>query len=200
MVTRWYGLQRVSRSSFPRRPQSVPSRNVCLRALSPSWRRDALRFNRPTSSLRGPRGQRYHGSSSQPQPRPTAPTPNPSSADAPLSLSQRMRRLSREYGYSALGIYLLLSALDFPFCFVAVRTLGTDRIGRWEHTVMETIRRAIPLPAVLGGGGDGDKHHSEEDSAVEPSVVPSLEEASRRSAEPDASKSGSVSRSRRKIF
>ncbi|KAK8204299.1 hypothetical protein BKA81DRAFT_386859 [Phyllosticta paracitricarpa] len=53
------------------------------------------------------------------------------------SFSQRMRKLSREYGWVALGVYLGLSVLDFPFCFLAVRMLGTDRIGRWEHAVIQ---------------------------------------------------------------
>lgn len=55
-----------------------------------------------------------------------------------------MRKLSREYGWSALGVYLLLSGLDFPFCFLAVRTLGTDRIGRWEHIVLSWIKSVVP--------------------------------------------------------
>ena len=51
------------------------------------------------------------------------------SADETLSLSQRLKKLSREYGWAAVGVYLGLSALDFPFCFLLVRWLGTDRIG-----------------------------------------------------------------------
>lgn len=39
---------------------------------------------------------------------------------------------------------MLLSALDFPFCFAAVRYLGTDRIGRWEHVVVERVKALIP--------------------------------------------------------
>lgn len=57
-----------------------------------------------------------------------------------------MRKLSREYGYSALGVYLLLSALDFPFCFLAVRWLGTDRIGHWEHLIVKWFWKVIPYP------------------------------------------------------
>lgn len=75
---------------------------------------------------------------------PIHPTPEPS-----LSLSQRFRKLSREYGWSALGVYLTLSALDFPFCFLAVRWLGTDRIGRLEHAILERIWklwRLVPNP------------------------------------------------------
>jgi len=66
-----------------------------------------------------------------------------------------MRKLSREYGWSAVGIYFLLSALDFPFCFVAVGWLGTERIGRLEHAIIEWVKRAIPfqIPEAWGGKG-----------------------------------------------
>ncbi|KEF51158.1 uncharacterized protein A1O9_12772 [Exophiala aquamarina CBS 119918] len=59
-----------------------------------------------------------------------------------------MKKLSREYGWAALGVYLALTALDLPFCFLAVRMLGTDRIGHWEHVVMETFKSFVkwPLP------------------------------------------------------
>lgn len=46
-----------------------------------------------------------------------------------LTLSQRLKRLSKEYGWSAVGVYLTLSVLDFPFCFLLVRVVGTDTIG-----------------------------------------------------------------------
>lgn len=39
---------------------------------------------------------------------------------------------------------MALSALDFPFCFAAVRYLGTDRIGHYEHVVIEWVKSAIP--------------------------------------------------------
>jgi hypothetical protein len=72
-------------------------------------------------------------------------------SDANLSLSQRLRKLSREYGWAAIGIYLALSALDFPFCFLAVKQLGTDRIGQWEHAVLSYVKGFIKWP--LGQGG-----------------------------------------------
>lgn len=46
-----------------------------------------------------------------------------------LSLSGRFKKLSREYGWSAVGVYFALSVLDFPFCFLLVRVVGTERIG-----------------------------------------------------------------------
>jgi len=55
-----------------------------------------------------------------------------------------MRKLSREYGWSALGVYLALTALDFPFCYLLVRYLGTDRVGEWEHLIVSHVKQLIP--------------------------------------------------------
>lgn len=44
-------------------------------------------------------------------------------------LSARLKKLSREYGWTAVGVYLALSVLDFPFCFMLVRFVGTEKIG-----------------------------------------------------------------------
>jgi hypothetical protein len=52
-----------------------------------------------------------------------------------LSLRDRLKKLSREYGWAAVGIYLTLSVLDFPFCFLLVRTVGTEKIGKSRATV-----------------------------------------------------------------
>ena len=57
----------------------------------------------------------------------------------PEGLSARFKDLSRRYGWSAVGVYFFLSALDFPFCFLAVRWLGTDRIAYAEHLVAEAF-------------------------------------------------------------
>ncbi|KAH9826433.1 Protein of unknown function (DUF1279) [Teratosphaeria destructans] len=54
-------------------------------------------------------------------------------------LSARLKELSRKYGWAALGVYLGLSALDFPFCFMAVRWLGTERIAAAEKWVVENF-------------------------------------------------------------
>lgn len=55
-----------------------------------------------------------------------------------------MRTLSREYGWSALGVYLALSAVDFPLCYLLVRTVGTERIGAWEAAVVGAVGPAVP--------------------------------------------------------
>lgn len=50
-------------------------------------------------------------------------------AEESLSLSGRLKKLSREYGWSAVGVYFGLSILDFPFCFLFVRLVGAEKIG-----------------------------------------------------------------------
>lgn len=51
-------------------------------------------------------------------------------AEKPLSLGARLRKLSREYGKAAVGVYFLLSVLDFPFFFLLVKAVGAERIGK----------------------------------------------------------------------
>ena len=105
----------------------------------------ALRFHRSALARRF-RSLRFN--SDKPPPRHHDPTPHLGSPDPAPSLSQKLKQLSREYGWAALGVYLALSALDFPVCFLAVRLLGTDRIGRYEAVVKDAfwnvVRMAFP--------------------------------------------------------
>ncbi|CAI7641871.1 unnamed protein product [Penicillium glandicola] len=78
-------------------------------------------------------------------------------ASEKASLSQRLKKLSREYGWAALGVYLGLSALDFPFCFAAVRLLGVERIGYYEHAVVGFVKDKLKSvwPQTEGSSEDG---------------------------------------------
>lgn len=70
-------------------------------------------------------------------------------AEESLSLSARLRKLSREYGWAAVGVYLGLSVLDFPFCFLLVKWAGTERIGMFLFTPKP--RPAPPSNSILLG-------------------------------------------------
>jgi N-terminal acetyltransferase 2 len=91
------------------------------------------------------RSLRFKSDNALPSKKPD-PTSQLGSPEPELSLSQRMKKLSREYGWSAFGVYMALTALDFPFCFLAVRLLGTDRIAHYEHVVVEAIMNVIRIP------------------------------------------------------
>jgi len=138
---RTFTTSRQPTSFFIFRPALRSSSSTICTACRP---RIILNPTTPRAFLRQWPG-RVRFNSSKPSPSPN-PTPHLGSPEPAPSLSQRLRKLSREYGWSALGVYLTFSALDFPFCFLAVRMLGTDRIGRWEHAVIEAFWNVVHIP------------------------------------------------------
>lgn len=44
-------------------------------------------------------------------------------------------------------MYFGLSALDFPFCFLAVRLIGPDRIGEVEHKIVDWFWHGVAVVA-----------------------------------------------------
>ncbi|QKX56406.1 uncharacterized protein TRUGW13939_03511 [Talaromyces rugulosus] len=104
----------------------------------------------------------------------------------PQSLSQRLKTLSREYGWSALGVYLLLSALDFPFCFATVRLVGVERIGHLEHAIMDWVKGALGQfwPLEIESVAHKEPGQGQEGTAVDEHGVI---EAERRNVEEGAS-------------
>lgn len=68
----------------------------------------------------------------------------PAGKEETLSLSQRLKKLSKEYGWAAVAVYFGLSVLDFPFCFLFVRAVGADKIGMVEEKVVDFFKGIIP--------------------------------------------------------
>jgi len=86
--------------------------------------------------LRSFRGFRSYSSKNSPR---LNPTPHLGSPE-PTGIKARLQKLSREYGWVALGVYFGLSLLDFPFCFLAVRLAGPERIGQIEHAILTNVK------------------------------------------------------------
>ncbi|OSS43443.1 hypothetical protein B5807_11830 [Epicoccum nigrum] len=86
------------------------------------------------------------------------PTPHLGSPEPTQSLSQKLKALSKEYGWAALGVYLGLSALDFPICFLAVRLLGTDRIGHYEEVLKDGFWNLVRLVIPDAGTTSAEKY------------------------------------------
>ena len=132
---------------LPRSSQSVPRSRPRNHALHNSRQSQSARRQQPHSTA--PR-RHFSQQSARRQQSPTNPPqpPYPQSASQAAvkdqSLSARFRKLSKEYGYSAFGVYFLLSALDFPFCFAAVRYIGVERVGHAEHVIVEKVKAVIP--------------------------------------------------------
>ncbi|KAK0728504.1 hypothetical protein B0T26DRAFT_698232 [Lasiosphaeria miniovina] len=124
--------------------------------LSQLWPRKSLAGNVKGTSKAGPlqthffssarrpfhssRARRSEGSSSSTNGK----TGGKAAEPERLGFTARMRKLSREYGWAAVGVYAGLTVLDFPFCFLLVRTVGTDRIAQVEHVVVSWAEKVIP--------------------------------------------------------
>lgn len=131
-------------------PQSAARRIAPLRRnfFTNATTRTLPAPSRPAQSLLQRSTHRFRAvrfRSDKVKPNDVNPTPNLGSPEPAPSLSQRLKQLSREYGWTAVGVYLALSALDFPFCFLAVRLLGTDRIGQYEQVVKDAFWSAVRL-------------------------------------------------------
>ncbi|KAH7011748.1 hypothetical protein EDB80DRAFT_399776 [Ilyonectria destructans] len=59
-------------------------------------------------------------------------------------LKARLKKLIKEYGWVTLGVYIGLTILDFPFCFLFVRAVGTEAIGKVEHSITSSVKEIIP--------------------------------------------------------
>ncbi|KAH4309782.1 hypothetical protein HBH64_228310 [Parastagonospora nodorum] len=118
------------------------------KAVQSTLRQTGLLYWRYQRSALGRRFRSWRVKKDLPPPQRPDPTPHLGSPEPALSLSQRLKALSREYGWTAVGVYFGLSLLDFPFCFLAVRLLGTDRIGHYEDVIKNAfwsvVRMAFP--------------------------------------------------------
>lgn len=80
-----------------------------------------LRFGRPVKLLSRSRLQfqqmlRFQSANAVKKPEPTG-----------------MKKLVKDYGYSALGVYLTLSMLDLPLCYLLVHLMGKEEIQKYEN-------------------------------------------------------------------
>ncbi|KAI2624841.1 hypothetical protein GGR54DRAFT_537456 [Hypoxylon sp. NC1633] len=119
------GLFPISRTT----PYSIP-RPTPINILSKSYKSPARPIRRPFSRSSRLRDAKF--------------PPKNAAEKEPQGLTARLRKLSREYGWAALGVYLGLTVLDFPFCFLLVRSVGTERIGEIEHFVVSNVTKVIP--------------------------------------------------------
>lgn len=73
----------------------------------------------------------------------TATPPAPNDPGSPLpagaTLSQRLSHLIKSYGWYALGVYIVLTALDFTVAFAGINLLGAEKVAYVTAYVKETV-------------------------------------------------------------
>ncbi|KAI0793261.1 hypothetical protein C8Q75DRAFT_552600 [Abortiporus biennis] len=120
--------------------RSVLFRLPFVRAIVPRVARPLLPVSThlpaagPTLALGTRQGARlFHRSPT----RLTAPTDAPHDHPPNQSLSQRLKHLIRSYGWYALGVYFILSVLDFTVAFGAVNVIGAEHVSHAAAAVKE---------------------------------------------------------------
>ena len=74
----------------------------------------------------------------------TSPSSDPQNSLPPnTSLSQRLKHLIKSYGWYALGVYIILSALDFGVAFLGVNLLGAEYVSQVAATVKGMVADAL---------------------------------------------------------
>ncbi|KAG6820887.1 hypothetical protein H0H93_010231 [Arthromyces matolae] len=59
------------------------------------------------------------------------------------TISQRLKHLIKSYGWYALGVYLVLSAIDFGVAFAGVNLLGAEYVSHVAFNVKQSISNLI---------------------------------------------------------
>ncbi|GAA5890415.1 hypothetical protein JCM8208_004864 [Rhodotorula glutinis] len=62
--------------------------------------------------------------------------PNDPDDSSKVPLTQRIKYLFRKHGWTALVVYLVLSAADFAACFLVISAIGADRVRDAEDWVL----------------------------------------------------------------
>ncbi len=113
---------------------STPSAQLGLRSLSTS--RPALLEASLRRSSQGGKSSNEQAKAEQ------AEQAEEADSDAPppkASLRERLKFLTRRYGWWALGVYLAASSVDFSLTFLAIHLLGADHIRSLEAQVRSSL-------------------------------------------------------------
>ncbi|PRQ76186.1 Protein of unknown function (DUF1279)-domain containing protein [Rhodotorula toruloides] len=99
--------------------------------------------------------QSSHSSSSSSSSGQSSSSSSSSSEDpSKIPLTQKIKYLFRKHGWTALAVYLLLSAIDFGLCFVVIYAVGADRVREAEDWVLDQLKwKRSPEAAVPGEEG-----------------------------------------------
>jgi N-terminal acetyltransferase 2 len=73
-----------------------------------------------------------------------------------LTLSQRLKVLVKSYGWYAIGVYIILSALDFGVAFAGINLLGAEQVSRIVASVKDSVSQLVHSRPLEPGREDMD--------------------------------------------
>ncbi|SPO24448.1 uncharacterized protein UTRI_03716 [Ustilago trichophora] len=114
------------------------SSRIAQPSISASLR--SLHTTRPTlSSTSANNTSSSSSSSSKTDNKSEQEEPDPDSPPPKASFRERLKFLTRRYGWWALGVYLAASTVDFSLTFLAIHLLGADHIRSLEASLRKSI-------------------------------------------------------------
>lgn len=93
--------------------------------------------------------------------------PDPESGPEPKGAYAKFKALTKKYGWYALGMYTLLSSIDFSLSFLLVHTLGVERIEPLWTSLLHTYRSVRYDSATADSMAKDDRQKKEEEKKVE---------------------------------
>ncbi|KAF8514198.1 hypothetical protein BU17DRAFT_52834 [Hysterangium stoloniferum] len=89
-------------------------------------------------------------------------SPSPTTPEPPQNLSGRLKSLIKSYGWYALGVYVVISTLDFGVAFAAINLLGADYVSSVTSAAKSFVYDLIghtppegPDSKAAAGGNEG---------------------------------------------
>ncbi|KIY50179.1 hypothetical protein FISHEDRAFT_7236, partial [Fistulina hepatica ATCC 64428] len=76
-------------------------------------------------------------------PRLTSPPPPPDGLPANASFSQRLKHLVKNYGWYAMGVYIVIGVADFSVALAAVHVFGAEHVDHLTHVVKDAAVKLI---------------------------------------------------------
>ena len=124
-------------------------RRPTLRTSLPFYKNQPQGLSRQLRDRKNSPDRSFQRNYSKEKPRGIRPSPPPNlGSPESHSITARLKKLSREYGWTVIGVYLALTVADLPLCFLAVKYIGAERIAYAEHVVVsgakDLINRAFP--------------------------------------------------------
>lgn len=123
---------------------------LAVRSLCTTPARQARESVQATSST-SQQGEKKSDTQSESEPDGEADAPPPKA-----SLRERLKFLTRRYGWWALGVYLAASTVDFSLTFLAIHLLGADHIRSLETS----LRHSIGLEQRTDSSSNEDKNNT----------------------------------------
>jgi hypothetical protein len=85
--------------------------------------------------------------------------PSHSSSEPQPSLSQRLKHLIKAYGWYALGVYLVIGALDFGVAFASINLFGAEHVSRFVTAAKDAVLNVIRHPHAEPGKEETEALH-----------------------------------------